>query len=189
MGPRQRVGRAAMCTTVSDPASQPRSAPVPPCVLWHQTPPSCWGGLRRCYVSHGSRPTNLVGRASTLPCVTRLWTLPPCWGGLRRCHMSHSSRPTFLSRRASTLPRVPLLQTRLPAGEGSGVATCPMTLWGSRASSIKEVNTGSVVHLRLARYQGTHARKFPRRTRLIVLQWLVRGTHAWHMLQRPVRSA
>jgi hypothetical protein len=119
---------AATCPAALDAASLFGRAPALPHVPRHRTPPPCSGGLRRCHMSHGSGsclpahegsdaatcPTapelaSLLGRAPTLPCVPRLGTLPPCSGGLRCCHVSHGSGPC------------------LPAREGSGAATCPMT--------------------------------------------------------------
>jgi hypothetical protein len=67
-----------------------------------------WGGLRRCHMSCGPRPSPLLGWAPVLTCVLWLQKLPPSWGGLRRCHMSCGPRPY------------------LPAGVGSGAAMCPM---------------------------------------------------------------
>jgi hypothetical protein len=58
--------------------------------------------------------------ALVLPRVTRLRTPPPYSGGLRFCHMSHGSGPC------------------LPAREGSGAVTCPMTLRGPRVLRIKK---------------------------------------------------
>jgi hypothetical protein len=143
---------------------------VLPCVPRLQTRLPTREGFSAIMCPTVSDPASLLGRALALPCVPQLRThfpaedgsdpamcpmvldLPPCWGGLQCCNMSHGSRPASLLGRAPVLPR---------------------------ASSIKEVTAGSAVHLRLAHSQGTHARKFPRRTRMqvpkVVLQWSVKG--------------
>jgi hypothetical protein len=129
--------RAATCTMVPDPASQLRRAQCcnmfhgcrPRLPIWEGSgaatcpvapdPPPYWGGLRCCHVSHSSDSTSMLGRSLTLPCVPQLRTASLLW-------------------RAPTQPRVPRLQTHLPTGEGSDAAMCPATLYGPRASSIKE---------------------------------------------------
>jgi hypothetical protein len=114
--------------------------------LWLQTSPSIWGRLRCCHVYYGSRPRLSVEVDSdvatcpmtvdpasqlrwvpVLPRVIWLRISPLGWGGLRCCHVSYDSRPldsgglrhyhiSYVSR------------PRLPAGAGSGAATCPTTL-------------------------------------------------------------
>jgi hypothetical protein len=82
---------------------------------------------------------SLPRRAPVLPCVLQPQTSPLCRAGLRCCHVSCSSGP------------------RLTGEEGSGVATCPTSLCGLQASSVKKVDVGPAMHLRYARSQGTHA--------------------------------
>jgi hypothetical protein len=52
------------------------------------------------------RTSPLPTWALALPCVVQFWTLPPCRCGLQRCYVFRGPGP------------------RLPAGVGSGAATC-----------------------------------------------------------------
>jgi hypothetical protein len=62
--------------------------------------------------------------------------LPPCRGGLRRHHVSDSSGPC------------------LSTEESSDAATCPVALWGPRATSVKKIAVGPAMHLRHVCSQG-----------------------------------
>jgi hypothetical protein len=148
-----------------DLASQLRWAPALLRVLWLQTSPPSWGGLRRCHVSNGSGPRLLW-----------LWTSPLGWGGLQRCQMFYGSGSRLSAKVGSdaatcpmpldltsqlrwtpTLPYVIWLQTsppdwgglrrchvscgsrpHLPTGAGSDAATCPTAPCGPQVSSIRK---------------------------------------------------
>jgi hypothetical protein len=127
------------------------------CATRLRTLPPCSGGLRCCYVSHGSRP-RLPARESSgattcliapdpaslwraegdpmLPHVTRLRTLPPYLGGLRCYHVPHGS------------------ETYLPAREG-GVRCCHISHDPQRAVCLKNKERLSCNGMQ----QGSHVSK------------------------------
>jgi hypothetical protein len=128
-----------MCPMTPDLTSQLRWAPALPRVLWLQTSPLNWGGLRYYHVYYGSGPcfSTEVGSDAALcpmapdltsrlrwalepPCVLWLWTSPPDWGGLWCCHVSCGSGSHLLTR------------------AGSEAAMCPTAPCGPRVLSIKK---------------------------------------------------
>jgi hypothetical protein len=125
--------RATTQAVGSDRTSLQRWAPVLPRVSQLRASPPCQGGLRRCYVSHGSGLCLPKRRALTLPRVSQLWTSPPCRGGLRRCHVASASPPRAESFSAVTYPTA--LSELWITGIKEGLAA-PGTQLGSHVSKV-----------------------------------------------------
>jgi hypothetical protein len=127
------------------------------CHVWFQILPFCEWGLWCCHVSYSSAPYFM--RASVLWCVSQPYTCLPVEEGFDTVMWSMTSDPISPIERALMEPRVP---------------------WLSKAACLKFKG-------RRRSYNCAVELKCSQDTRMTVLQWSVRGAHAWQVMQWLVR--